>query len=411
MEHDMTNRLNLSSVVEIILCTIALTLLTIKPIAPIFTVLLIFIGIYLLFIQKPTPQELAALKLYTTLTISYFVVMAFSVLLSSEPTNDPVHLSRIAYFLFAPFIALAIYRSDISFEKFLISIKIEAILIGLIALYGTFIMGHMGYSGMYNANTFADIAVTLVLFSAISIKTESKREFIFTLVAVSFGILAIALSGSRGALVAITLMMLLYIIILQLMPNRDTKRVLILWVVAMSVLFGSLYLSDRMRGKLVLINTEVSQWEPGRDNTGSVGIRLEMYSAGIQAFLDSPWVGYGYYNATKAASRYATTDKAAKKMARYWHLHNEYISAMVNAGMMGLITLLALFIIPLRVFFGHLRSPDSAHYGAMGIFLILGYASLGLTHGELGYEYETLWFVTILAYTLLGIKRSEYTSV
>lgn len=394
------------TIAAMVMYLIPVGLLTIKPIAPVLMASLILLGIYLSANEKIWPHQVRELKLFSILTVGYFFVMAMSVALSVESTNSWIHLSRIAYFLFAPFAALAIYKSDISINIFLASIKMETILVGLIVVASALVYESGGrHSGMYNANTFSDITVTLVLFSSISVKTESIRQFIFSLVAVSFGMVALVLSGSRAGLITIAFMMLVYLFVQKIMPNGKYMRAVILVLVATSSLSISLYVFQDTTSRMGLIETEISSWEFGKKNTGSVGIRLEMYRAGLMAFADAPLIGYGYHNSNTVASRYATTEAASIQMARYWHLHNEYITTMVNAGILGLIVLILLYVLPMRIFLRNLKHEGVSKYAAMGIFLIISYALLNMTHGEFGYEYETLWFIIILAYALMKVHK------
>lgn len=402
----MTYRLRIMATLAIYFIPVGL--LTIKLVAPALMASLILMGIYFAINDKIWPHQIKELKLFSFLTVGYFLVMVISVALSIELTNSWIHLSRIAYFLFAPFLALAIHRSSISMDIFTTSIKIETILVGLIVMVEVFICGDSGrYSGMYNANTFSDIVVTFILFSSVSAKTESTRQFIFSLVAVSCGTVALVLSGSRAGLIVVVLMMFVYLFVQKIMPNGKYIRAASLVLVVTSALSISLYSFQNTTSRIGLIETEISSWEFGKKNTGSVGIRLEMYRAGLKAFADAPLIGYGYYNSNIAASRYATTKAASMQMARYWHLHNEYITTMVNAGTLGLIALILLYMLPLRIFLKKLKHKNTSKYSAMGIFLITSYALLDMVHGEFGYEYETLWFIVILAYALMEVHKKK----
>lgn len=391
-----------------LLYALPLALLTVKPIAPVIMVLLIFIGMYAAWITIKESKTNRRFVLFSILTTGYFLVMFFSVALSDEVNSTWTHLTRIAFFLFAPFVALLMDRLQISLKRMVYLIKIETIIVGIIAITGAIIANGAGrYTGMYNANTFSDITVTLILLSTIQAKMENTKNFLFTLVAVSFGMMAIVLSGSRAGFIVIVLMMIFYLIIQKVIPHGKYLRAIVLFLVSMSVFLITMYTTHNIQNRLKLINTEISSWEVGRKNTGSVGIRLEMYRAGLKAFAQSPLIGYGYYSSNKVSSRFATTKAASEQMARYWHLHNEYITTMVNAGTVGLLALLALYLVPLRIFLKELKDEKNFPYASLGIFLIVAYATLDIVHGEFGYEYETLWFVFILAYAFVGFRNTE----
>jgi O-antigen ligase len=147
------------------------------------------------------------------------------------------------------------------------------------------------------------------------------------------------------------------------------------------------------------------QWERGENRTSSVAARLEMYRAGIKAFLDAPVIGYGYRNANEVASRYLTGE-ASRDIRYYSHLHNEYLTNAVNAGIVGLVMLLILFFLPLKKFLHKLRFERNSTAIA-GVFLVLGFMLNGILHASLQWEYQNSFFVFFLGVFLLQIQENK----
>ena len=82
------------------------------------------------------------------------------------------------------------------------------------------------------------------------------------------------------------------------------------------------------------------------------------------------------------------------------HLHNEYLTNMVSAGIFGLIALLLLFGLPLKQYIQNFKDDDKQEVIFVGIFLVIGYMLLGMTHGMLDYEYENSFFIFFLAWSM-----------
>jgi len=378
-------------------------LLAVKPVAIIVFALLGMIGIYLSIRERVNPFKLKSIKLFSYLTVGYFIVMAFSVLMSSEPMNSWIHLSRISHFLVAPFVALAMIQAKVSIDVLTRSFKVGIIIVGVISMVG-FVLASGGgrFSGMYNPNTFGDLAVMMLFFSISNIAKEKTQAYIFSLVAVIFGVSAVVLSASRGSILSLVVLLILYILLMYKSSHTQHRRVWITVLVATVVLGVNIFGLSGTANRLFSIKTEVNKWEHTGDSKSSAGARLEMYSAGWKAFLNAPLIGYGYHNCGAAASRYANQDPSVQKdFEGRWHLHNEFLTTTVNAGLLGLVSLLALYLIPLFIFVKKLTSNP---YSRMGVILISGYILLGVTHTLFGYEYETAFFVVMLAWILSRVK-------
>ncbi len=363
-------------------------LLTIKPLAIILFVLIALMGVYVAVKKKMNPFLVSEIKMFSWLSVGYFMVMFLSVLVSNEPTSAWAHLSRVSYFLFAPFVALTITQINVSTETLLKSFKTGSVMAGMIALSG-FMMANGGgrFSGMYNPNTFGDLSVLMLFFSIINISAEGKRDFWFSAAAAVCAVTAIVMSASRGSLAALALLLVLYVFLMLKSHRQKNLRIMI--ALLLFALGGNLYLSHT---RILSVKKEI------RSSNSSFGQRSDMYRGGWRAFKDSPLIGYGYYNCGSVTARYVNQDALTQEhYAGRWHLHDESLTNLVNAGILGFISLWALFLFPLFLFLKNYKNSVSARAGVM---FIAGYILLGLSHTLFGYEYETAFFVIMLAFLL-----------
>ena len=129
------------------------------------------------------------------------------------------------------------------------------------------------------------------------------------------------------------------------------------------------------------------------------------------AATKSPWVGYGYRNANKVASKYAPKNK--KTIKNKTHLHNEYITHLVSAGILGLVALLTLIFTPMVIFYQKLKDRRAYYYASMGVLLCVAYATFGFTHIALGEEHVNAFYVLFMSFllarsSLVKAKKSLY---
>ena len=398
-----------SRFISFLLLAFPIVIISIKVAGPLIYLLLSLLGIYVAMSRRVSPFQTKELSAFSWLTLTYFMVMALSIALSNEPTNSWMHLGRKLQFLLAPFVVLAIFSVDISMDRFVRYIKAGAIVIGLIvSLQYLYDSSGGRFAGMFNPNTFGDLATMLTLFSVIRVTEESREEFWLSLVALVSGTVAVVMSGSRGAELSFFVMLLIYALVMHWMAPRGRSRSWISAAVAI-VTFVTIYLGTGTDNKrFSIIETQVAQWSSEDDSSSSVGVRLEMYRSGLRAFADSMIIGYGYRNSTAVASRY-TDDQAKEHIASYTHLHNEYITNMVSAGILGLVSLLLLLGIPLLISIRSLGDENRFCYAMMGVILISGYATLGITHGMLEWEYENSFFLLFLAYLMPKLLTSSST--
>ena len=382
-------------------------IISVKILGPLIYLILALIGISIWIVRKSSPFSIKELQLFSWLTVGYFMVMALSVALSTEPTNEWSHLSRKIQFLLAPLVGLVLYYIRVPIEKMLTALKLGVIIAGGIVWIEWLIGGYGSrLSGMFNPNTFGDIVVVMLWMSLINADKESEKAYRYTIVGMVLGTSAVVMSGSRASILVYMILLLLYSVLMYKNKALNVKvyRMLLVGVLT----FGAVvYLNGAIMNRATLAVSEVAAWEEGEDNISSVGVRLEMYRTGLRAFKDSPLIGYGYRNANSVASRYAD-DSTRKKIACYTHLHNEYLTNMVSAGIVGLMMLLVLFFMPLRYFIGMTRKKESRASRA-GILLVVGFMLNGILHAALQWEYQNSFFPFFLGYFFImsGEKKNE----
>lgn len=366
-------------------------------------ILLIFtvLGIYIAVTEKKNPFQIPELKLFSYLTVGYFSVMLFSILVADGLNAEFHHLGRKLHFLLTPFIALTLLQIDLSPKKLLLSIKVGLIVIGIIAT--AYSLGLVEEISVINYNVFSDITVAMIFLSIVQIFNETSKEKIITFIAVLAGGYAIFLTGTRGSWVSFIILSIVYVGLIYkpfLQKNNKGKLFLMLLIV---VFIGFISTNKQVENRINLAVTEIQQWNSGQNINDSVGLRMQMWKAGLEAVKGSPWVGYGYRNANKVASEYAPENK--RTIGNKTHLHNEYLTNLVSAGVIGLLALLILLFTPMVVFYKQLKDKNTYCYASMGVLLCAGYVTFGFTHIAFGEEHINAFYVLFMGFILPRVTK------
>jgi O-antigen ligase len=192
------------------------------------------------------------------------------------------------------------------------------------------------------------------------------------------GVLAIALTGSRGGLV-VTIVALL---IVPLTMERLTPGRLVMAVVMLvgSAGLAAAYVPHTIVERLSTTSAEVE--------TARFGGRFKIWVAGIHAFAQRPMTGYGTSSFVRATQ---------PEMGSLGNVaHNTYLSVLVEQGIVGLVLYLMMFV---AVYQSVFRLPKLERRFALTLLATLAIAIVSLTWEDR----KPVWF--ILA-ALLGLSQA-----
>lgn len=405
MNDDYLNKRNNNFVVALLLL-FPIVVTTVKGIGNLILLILVFFGLYLLTKEKKSPFRIPELKVVSWLTLSYFLIMLLSILVNEDAVNNLYHLGRKAHFIFAPLIALAIYRADIKLEDLLASIKFGLVITFIIVLYKNY-----NYTGVdtrvFNGNIFGDLVLTLTFFSIVNFFKESNLHKLISIFSFASGMYVVISSGNRGTLLVSIFLGLVYLVLIiqKYFKGKRIKQfiTILAFVISIYMLLSIPTIEHEVQSAI----SNVTLWFSGVTVNSSAGLRLEMWYGSIEAFKSSPLIGHGYRNANSVVSTFV--DPAFREaIFNYSHLHNEYITNLISAGVLGLLSLLALLFIPFVIFIKCMKDDETYIYCTMGILLCVSYAGIGLTHIAFGEENVNslfIYFITFLLPKVQGMMR------
>jgi len=391
-----------SNFVIVLLLLFPVVINSVKVFGNLILLILVVLGVYIAISEKKNPFQMPELKLFSWLMVGYFSVMLLSILIADGVNAEFHHLGRKLHFLLAPFIALTLLQINLPLKKLLLSIKLGLIIIITIAVVGPLLGNSMS---MINANIFSDIVVAMIFLSIVQIFSETPKERVITFIAVLAGGYAIFLTGTRGSWVSFLILFIVFSGLIYkpfLQGNNKAKLSLVLLLVG---LLGFISTNDRVESRVKLAVSEIQNWSSGHNANDSVGLRMQMWESGLEAAAQSPWIGYGYRNANKVTSEYASENK--RTIRNKTHLHNEYLTHLVSAGVIGLLSLLILLFTPMVVFYRKLKDKDVYHYSVMGILLCIGYAAFGFTHIAFGEEHVNAFYILFMSFLLPRVMKNN----
>lgn len=130
---------------------------------------------------------------------------------------------------------------------------------------------------------------------------------------------------------------------------------------------GLLFLPANFKERFNLMHSEITQYKHGSFDT-SVGLRLEFYHNSMKLLKEHPWIGTGTgsfaqdYLAVTPDKQFATRNP-----------HNEYLNIAVQFGLLGLVILLAMFIVHAWISF---RLQGLRQYFAQAVLVSIAVGAL-----------------------------------
>ena len=344
-------------------------------------------------------------RLLSQLTFAFVLVALFSVLLSGDFPAGLDQITTTYHFLAAPFIAVIMANTKISTQFILRTVKTSSILV-LLVVFFQYCLGNQRPGGAVHPLILGCLVLLLGFFSLIRYPLESKAEKLFSLLAFIAGCLACVLAQAR-VMWAISLLLFVGLHFIWRRAGILSKRNSFILAGAYSLVLLSAVSMPVVQQRVDNAANEIHSIQENGEWRNSLGNRIVMWQSGFKAAADKPLTGWGAHRTQQAAASVLDDPEMQNMVLRYNHLHNEYLSNVVGKGLLGLISLLLLFFVPLVVFIKFAASPGHLVPAAMGFLLCLTYAASSLTNVTLGEDVLNMFFIFFLAITLLGLRERD----
>jgi len=214
------------------------------------------------------------------------------------------------------------------------------------------------------------------------------------------------ISGGRGVWIA-AILSLIFISIIN--PMKWSIRSRLSAMLLMVMLFYSAYLTPQtgVKNRIDLALKNTTSWaQNGQANTSS-GARLEMWKASFEVIKENPIIGVGEDNYAKHQKRLIEQGRIDKSVGNYLHPHGEYITSLVEQGIIGLLAFIFVLLAPIMFFLNIIKyklfNYQERVLAASGMLIILHFGFYSFTATVFAHQSTTLFFAVFLV-IIIGLS-------
>jgi O-antigen ligase len=350
----------------------------------------------------------------TAMTVAIYAYCAACVLASivnNSIARDVPHLAGLITFLFFPVSYATWSITEKTTLARIVVLASAAACFGalLLAIVQYYWLGMRAEGGAGNAIVFATVTCLSVMMCLAGALSGIEKNKALLACAALAGTVAILYSESR----IIWLAMLVAGIAVPLinrrrLTSRNAIRLLLI-AGAIGVVIAAVgfpIISERA----AFLFSDWNALATKGDHTTALGFRAALWQIGLSAFRDMPIFGHGI-----AASRELIEDGFRNQFnmpsVGFSHFHNGFLTALVQAGLLGAITLAAVFVVAARNAAVVLRtSADTIErFGAtMIVVTVITYLIGGLTGILVGHDIlDSTLMVFLVSGTYLASGRQQ----
>ncbi len=270
-------------------------------------------------------------------------------------------------------------------------------------------------TGTIHPILFGDLSLLMGLLSFAGLMWFIQHRqwlIVIPLLAVITGLIASALSLSRGGWVAIPVAVLIYVWFYAQYFSR--KTLITVFLLLMSTL-ATIYLVPEtgVQKRVEKTFTNINRYyhsentnDPARHS--SIGARFEMWRSAWNMFLENPVLGGGWGEFQNYNQKYIKEGKVNKVAGKFYHAHNQYISILAKGGVISFISLLFLFFVPALLFYRIIKGSsqtDVKSYALAGLIIIAAYAGFALSEAILERSRPVIFFSFYLAVFMAATRK------
>jgi O-antigen ligase len=338
-------------------------------------VLLLLPALGYLFV-RPYPILNFGDKLIIAALLLYFLVGTFTNVVHHLSSREYDNVSR---FLLAVPVLLLLLRFPVKPIFLWSGIAVGALGASAVAYMDFYIHGESRAGGYNNPIQFGDIAM---LFSCLFLsgfswaKQHSRLMMVMFSLAIIAGVFASLLSGARGGWLALPVAIGIFFIASGLYNNKKNAG---LFVVGLLVLIAAFYVSQEssfLQARIQDALSDLQQYTQAQNANTSLGVRFTLWQEGLHLIAQRPLVGWG-----SVENYVALTGDSSDVFQRFSHFHNDLLDSFVKRGLLGVLALIALYLLPAIAFYRQLKhaSAYSSPLAWAGLMLIAATFVFGLT--------------------------------
>lgn len=278
-------------------------------------------------------------------------------------------------------------------------LAVGAIGAACLAGYQALVLGARA-DGFNHAIQFGNAALLMGVLCLVRLLTVRGNRWIDALMVLGFGagLAASVWSQTRGGWLAV-LLIVVWMLIHATQGWYLGKRVLAAVALLFALTIPAMQPNGIVQNRVITAVTEFEGYLASKTQGNSVGARLAMWEFASQDIAGAPWIGRGGEGWKKTRNIAINSGVLDPFMKDFSHVHNDYLDVAYKAGLIGLMLLLALYWLPMLLFFKPYLHGYGANVKALamgGMVLPMMYMDFGLTQTFLGHNSGRMVFVSLL---------------
>lgn len=229
---------------------------------------------------------------------------------------------------------------------------------------------------------FGDFELILAMLSIFCINWIGRDGFVLKAIKITgfiAGVAASFFSGSRGGWLAIPLFIAIFINFFTVKSLKSIITIVILGTLSTLLLYT---ISSTFHQRVNELTKEVTELNHGNQDT-STGIRWQLYKAAVEIFSLNPIFGVGPDGFAQEMTPMMEKGKITPMAAQLGRgeVHNDVLNKSVGMGLFGLAAIMAIYLVPIWLFWKATRSVSAQvkRAGLLGIIFVSGFFVFGLT--------------------------------
>lgn len=282
------------------------------------------------------------------------------------------------------YLAIDKIKLDLS-RPFLHGLLVAGPVMAAIAYYSVHIQGLARAKGYYYAIALGDLSALLAIlvFIALLVGRLSGWHIIAGIFSIVCSLYASMMSGTRGAWLAIPVVIMFILWMLRQRLNK-IKLAVFAGCIAVALVAGLSVAPDQIVDRFVSLQPNIESFFDQKETNTSEGVRLLLWHTAIEIWLENPLIGTGLGDFRQETI--TRIDEGTLSLNKDWgHAHNIFFDTLATMGSLGLLVfMMTFFVLPAQILFriGVAREKKTSDFPVIaGLASLLCFGVFGLTEG------------------------------